>query len=84
MNFAVPNYEDMADAVKGGNQENKFDLYIGKAFHEGEWKIGKVVGMTEASKGLWVWNTDGRAIHLFQFQLLKFNTTTLACQRYVF
>ncbi|GJQ72997.1 hypothetical protein Trydic_g1634 [Trypoxylus dichotomus] len=79
VNFDKPFDSQMRGAVKGGYQENQFSLYIGKAFHQGEWKIGKVVDITQIIKGLWVWNTEGESINLREFHLLKYNTSASGC-----
>lgn len=66
----------MHNAVVGGYQLNvKEHLYIGKAFHEGEWKVGRVVRIDfGADKGLWVWNSAGEQVGIKQFHLLKYKS----------
>ncbi|GJQ72841.1 hypothetical protein Trydic_g1490 [Trypoxylus dichotomus] len=62
VDFRCPNDFDSAylsNIVKGGFQ-SKYNLYIGKAYHMGEWKIGKVVPkVMENVKGLQIWNQRG-------------------------
>lgn len=68
----------MKDAVKGGFEETEnLDLFIGKALHEGEWKIGKVMEKGSTAQGLWVWQSDGGAVNLRQFHLLKYNSSII-------
>ncbi|GJQ73004.1 hypothetical protein Trydic_g1641 [Trypoxylus dichotomus] len=58
VNFNQPNDGQMANVVRGGYQldeGSQFNLYIGKAFHENEWKVGKVVENTHRWKGMWLW-----------------------------
>ncbi|KAK9752082.1 Protein of unknown function (DUF3421) [Popillia japonica] len=67
----------MENAVKGGLQANiNENLFIGKAFHEGECKIGKVIPMPNTYKGLWVWyNADGQPARFDEFYILKDTAT---------
>lgn len=68
----------MKDAVKGGYQFNiDSHLYIGKAFHEGEWKISKVYSIgNHMTKGLCTWDSHGKQTCVLKFHLLKYNYTT--------
>ncbi|GJQ72998.1 hypothetical protein Trydic_g1635 [Trypoxylus dichotomus] len=84
VNFNKPYDGQMKDAVKGGYLEKQFDLFIGKALHEGEWKIGKVADITQTSKGLWLWDAEGKATSLREFYLLKYNTSISGCMNRVF
>lgn len=67
----------MTNAVKGGFQANlNENLFIGKAIHEGECKIGKIIPMPHALKGLWLWyNENGNKDRLDEFYILKYNMT---------
>ncbi|GJQ81767.1 hypothetical protein Trydic_g17526, partial [Trypoxylus dichotomus] len=76
VNFNKPYDCQMKDAVKGGYEENRFTLFIGKVFYLGEWTIGKVVDITESPKGLWLSDPEGNAISLREFYLLKYNTSS--------
>ncbi|KRT84515.1 hypothetical protein AMK59_1901, partial [Oryctes borbonicus] len=61
VNFDNPHDGQMTNVVKGGYQQDGFDLFIGKARYESEWRIGKVVGITYPMRGLWVWNANGNS-----------------------
>ncbi|KAK9747501.1 Reverse transcriptase (RNA-dependent DNA polymerase) [Popillia japonica] len=66
----------MKDAVKGGFQDG-YNLFIGTMNHEGENKIGKVIGVDDhKSKGLYVWDKDGTKVRILAFFMLKYNFTT--------
>lgn len=59
------------DLVIGG-KELFNTLYIGKIFHEGQWKIGKVFPPTSIYKGLRIWNRRNK-VQVFQdFEILKY------------
>lgn len=47
-------------------------LYVGRVFHEGEWKIGRVFPPPCQTKGLVVWYNDGRQYVTSDFQILKY------------
>lgn len=56
-----------------GGLESNSTLYIGKAFYDGEWKIGKVFPTDSEYKGFKTWNnTDGSFRSLDDFQVLKY------------
>lgn len=69
----------MQGAVKGGYQakDPNSDIFIGKIFHENEWKIGKVVPMGVQHQGIWIWNQAGQGVTASPFYLLKYNSTVL-------
>nr|XP_022907591.1 uncharacterized protein LOC111419068 [Onthophagus taurus] len=46
-------------------------VYIGKIFHEGQWKIGKVFGLDVKQPGLKVWWNNGRTYWAKDFQILR-------------
>ncbi|KRT84882.1 hypothetical protein AMK59_2754 [Oryctes borbonicus] len=60
----------LQDYVVGGVEDGS-KLYIGKVFHEGEWKIGKVFPGTSRWKGLRIWYNSGDKYITEDFQLLK-------------
>ncbi|KAK9711951.1 Protein of unknown function (DUF3421) [Popillia japonica] len=64
----------MKNAVVGGYQDG-YNLYVGKAYHEGEWKIGKVVPKHNPYKGLQVWNRCGSCEIISSFDILKCTPT---------
>ncbi|GJQ71935.1 hypothetical protein Trydic_g3044 [Trypoxylus dichotomus] len=64
--------DEMKNVIKGGSQDG-YDLFIGKAFHEGDWKIGKVVPRTNPYKGLQVWNEYDACAIIRNFHILKFS-----------
>ncbi|GJQ86096.1 hypothetical protein Trydic_g15252 [Trypoxylus dichotomus] len=72
INFAYATEDQMRNAVKGGSQSG-YDLFVGKACHEGEWKIGKVLPRTHQYKGLRVWNQCGARVTLLDFHILKYS-----------
>ncbi|XP_022908628.1 uncharacterized protein [Onthophagus taurus] len=53
-----------------GGFEIGYTLYIGKVFHEGEWKIGKVFPPNAKYTGLTVWRDDGNSYPTHDFQIL--------------
>ncbi|XP_022909319.2 uncharacterized protein [Onthophagus taurus] len=55
--------------VEGGYQSN-LRWYIGRAFHQTEWRIGKVdlTGL----KSLLIWNNDGTLQRLYDFEILTY------------
>ncbi|GJQ73005.1 hypothetical protein Trydic_g1642 [Trypoxylus dichotomus] len=74
----------MSYVVAGGYQidgESQFPLYIGKAFHDNEWKIGKVVDIFHRWKGLWVWDRDGITLNLQEFYMMKYNPSLDMCRK---
>lgn len=64
----------MKDAVKGGYQDT-YNLYIGRTYHEEEYKVGKVIPLYHKEKGLRIWDKLDRSIKVLQFDLLKYNST---------
>ncbi|KRT84356.1 hypothetical protein AMK59_1752 [Oryctes borbonicus] len=84
VNFDEPYDNQATNAVRGGHQNNLFILFIGKAFHEGEWKIGKVFDIMHKWKGLWLWDANGKSNNLREFYLLKYNTSINECTNKVF
>lgn len=69
----------MNNAVKEGYQTNiNQPIFIVKIFHEGEWKVGKVISPLHVYKGIWVWTSVGGTNTLMEFQLLKYNYTLIA------
>lgn len=63
----------MTNVIKGGYQDG-YDLFIGKAFHEGQWKIGKVVPKENTfNKGLQIWNQHNMCTVIQDFQILKYS-----------
>ncbi|GJQ68813.1 hypothetical protein Trydic_g19801 [Trypoxylus dichotomus] len=62
--------EKLQDYVIGGVEDGS-TLYIGKVFHEGEWKIGKVFPRSSGWKGLRIWYNGGDKYVTPDFQLLK-------------
>ncbi|KAI4454292.1 hypothetical protein MML48_9g00012273 [Holotrichia oblita] len=64
--------EKLSDYVIGGT-EGGSTLYIGKVFHEGQWKIGKVFPPSSQWKGLRVWYNNGDLYRIEDFQILKYS-----------
>ncbi|GJQ73002.1 hypothetical protein Trydic_g1639 [Trypoxylus dichotomus] len=84
VNFSQPNDGQMANVVRGGYQlddGSQFNLFIGKAFHENEWKVGKVVEITHRWKGIWLWDRNGKSINLQEFYILKYNVPLNGCNK---
>ncbi|GJQ68819.1 hypothetical protein Trydic_g19807 [Trypoxylus dichotomus] len=65
--------QKLKDYVIGGTEDGS-TLYIGKIFHEGEWKIGKVFPPSSRWKGLRVWYNNGDKYVTDDFQILKYTT----------
>ncbi|KAI4464728.1 hypothetical protein MML48_3g00012081 [Holotrichia oblita] len=65
------NAEKLSDMVVGGFEVGN-TLYIGRTFHEGEWKIGKVFPPPYYLHGLTVWYNDGRQYITHDFQILRY------------
>ncbi|KRT82451.1 hypothetical protein AMK59_3280 [Oryctes borbonicus] len=63
--------EKLKDMVVGGFEVN-FTLYIGRVFHEGEWKIGKVFPPPYYLKGLTVWNKNSGQYITHDFEILRY------------
>nr|XP_022909077.1 uncharacterized protein LOC111420334 [Onthophagus taurus] len=57
-----------------GGYEDGSKLYIGKVFHEEEWKIGKVFPITSEWKGLRVWWNSGQTYTPQYFEVLMVAT----------
>ncbi|GJQ73008.1 hypothetical protein Trydic_g1644 [Trypoxylus dichotomus] len=77
VNFSEPVRDQMKNAVRGGYEEGvASELYIGKDVLNKEWKIGKVIEITNSAKGLWVWSQDGTALRQYEFYILKYNSTS--------
>nr|XP_022900692.1 uncharacterized protein LOC111413816 [Onthophagus taurus] len=54
--------------VVAGYQNNNLRWYIGRAFHQNEWRIGKVDIFN--FKSLIIWNNDGTLHRVFKFEIL--------------
>nr|XP_022900694.1 uncharacterized protein LOC111413819 [Onthophagus taurus] len=54
--------------VAAGYQNNSLNWYIGRGFHQNEWRIGKVDIFNV--KSLLIWNNDGTLHRLFNFEIL--------------
>ncbi|KRT82161.1 hypothetical protein AMK59_3962 [Oryctes borbonicus] len=62
---------NLNDLVVGGSEFGA-TLYVGKVFHDGEWKIGKVFAPLHLLQGLRVWD-DKNQRHVAQnFEVLKY------------
>ncbi|KAK9745146.1 Protein of unknown function (DUF3421) [Popillia japonica] len=59
------------DLVRGGIENNNI-LYIGKVFHEGQWKIGKVYPTFHNLRGLRIWTSSGDVHVAHDFQILTY------------
>nr|XP_022899746.1 uncharacterized protein LOC111413119 [Onthophagus taurus] len=57
--------------VRGG-WENGYRLYIGKIFHEGDWKIGKIFPPGSGLQGLRIWYNNGPEYVSLDFQVLLY------------
>lgn len=69
MNDLVGN--ELEDLVVGG-MELDTTLYIGKAYHAGEIKIGKVFPPTHEFKGLRLWTQSNGTYVTETFEVLKY------------
>ncbi|GJQ71938.1 hypothetical protein Trydic_g3047 [Trypoxylus dichotomus] len=58
-------------AIQGGYQDG-YATYIGRALHEGQWKVGKVVPKEIPTSGLQVWDKDGNCAIIPDFEILKY------------
>ncbi|KAK9694132.1 hypothetical protein QE152_g33743 [Popillia japonica] len=68
---------DQSGFYKDDNYD--FNYFIGKLFHEGVWKAGKVIPHEHRNKGFYIWNnTDGKTVKLTQFHMLKYNSSIVA------
>lgn len=72
-------YAAVVGGFRGNLQEEEDEffkpLFIGRVFHENEWKIGKVVRMGSPVKGLWIWNQAGNGERMIYFDILRYNDT---------
>lgn len=57
--------------VRGGIEGGQ-TLYIGKVFHAGQWKIGKVYPSNHQLRGLRIWTASGGLHVAHDFQILKY------------
>nr|XP_022910671.1 uncharacterized protein LOC111421722 [Onthophagus taurus] len=57
------------NCVIGGYEGDRL-LFIGKIFHDGEWKIGKVFPPSNDRNGLRIWTKEGIAFRTQDFQIL--------------
>ncbi|KAI4464727.1 hypothetical protein MML48_3g00012080 [Holotrichia oblita] len=71
VNVKSLNAEKLSDMVVGGFEVNN-TLYIGKIFHEGEWKIGRVFPPPYWLPGLTVWYNNGKQYITHDFQILRY------------
>lgn len=55
-----------------GGFEKGIVTYIGKVFHEGEWKIGKVFPPPHHFHGLHVWRNGGGKTVMREFDILRY------------
>ncbi|GJQ72154.1 hypothetical protein Trydic_g3248 [Trypoxylus dichotomus] len=58
VNIANLNKSHLGKLVRGGIEEGQI-LYIGKIFHEGQWKVGKVFPGFHNLRGLRIWTNSG-------------------------
>ncbi|KRT85010.1 hypothetical protein AMK59_2383 [Oryctes borbonicus] len=66
-------YSYLNNIVKGGFEDG-CNLYIGKAYHKGEWKIGKVYPKEKRGLiGLRLWKDGGERDGVFAFSILKYD-----------
>ncbi|KAI4459974.1 hypothetical protein MML48_6g00016631 [Holotrichia oblita] len=64
----------MRNAILGGFHIHVGKVFIGKANHEGEWKVTKIILMGQTYI-LTAWkNADGSMLHLKQFYILKYHS----------
>ncbi|KAI4459972.1 hypothetical protein MML48_6g00020161 [Holotrichia oblita] len=64
----------MRNAILGGFHNDVGKVFIGKANHEGEWKVTKIILMGQTYI-LTAWkNADGSMLHLKQFYILKYHS----------
>ncbi|GJQ73022.1 hypothetical protein Trydic_g1657 [Trypoxylus dichotomus] len=61
------------NTIVGGFYKNWFKYFIGKIYHEGEWKVGKVLPFNNLHKGLKVWDSEGDIVPISKFYMLKYN-----------
>lgn len=64
----------MENAVVRGCKDG-CNLYIGKSYHDGEWKIGTVFAKEGPHKGLHIQDCFGVSHIIFKFDILKYYTT---------
>ncbi|GJQ73019.1 hypothetical protein Trydic_g1654 [Trypoxylus dichotomus] len=76
VDFTKPAGGQLKNTIIGGFYKNDFNYFIGKIYHDGEWKVGKVIPIESPSKGLIVWNSDGKAVSFSKFHLLKYNSSS--------
>ncbi|GJQ78246.1 hypothetical protein Trydic_g2574 [Trypoxylus dichotomus] len=68
--------ENLDDLVVGGIEAGGY-LYIGKIFHEGEWKICKVFPSSSEYKGLRGWYRNNSYFVANDFQVLKYKANPI-------
>ncbi|KAI4459815.1 hypothetical protein MML48_6g00003759 [Holotrichia oblita] len=73
----------MRNAILGGFHKDAGKVFIGKVNHEGEWKATKILSIEHTYNGLTAWkNSDGSALLLKQFYMLKYHSKTPLSSRY--
>ncbi|XP_071051925.1 uncharacterized protein [Onthophagus taurus] len=69
VNMGELDHEFLHQCIIGGHQADG-KLYIGKIYHENEWKIGKVVPPTSIYNNLYVWWNNGGTYVSQDFEIL--------------
>ncbi|KRT80892.1 hypothetical protein AMK59_5067, partial [Oryctes borbonicus] len=78
VDFSKAHENQMKNAVRGGWQPS-YDLFIGRLFDAGEWRIGRVLSIETGNvNGLYVWDAAGKSKRVLQFEILKYNTTIVS------
>ncbi|KRT82279.1 hypothetical protein AMK59_3576, partial [Oryctes borbonicus] len=79
VDFAQGGVGQMKNAVRGGYHQPNWILYIGRAMHLKNWKVGKVYDIEELDgPGMYVWGPNNTKVVLQKFDLLKYNATGIA------
>ncbi|GJQ73020.1 hypothetical protein Trydic_g1655 [Trypoxylus dichotomus] len=76
VDFTKPADGQLKNTIIGGFYKNDFNYFIGKIYHDGEWKVSKVIPIENRSKGLRAWDSAGKGVSFSKFHLLKYNSTS--------
>ncbi|KAK9720500.1 hypothetical protein QE152_g22069 [Popillia japonica] len=70
---------DTSDNKVAGGIEGGILLFIGRIFHEGVWKISKIIPPSSEFRGFKVWNNlNGTQYNSDDFQILKYKKHAIA------
>nr|XP_022903136.1 uncharacterized protein LOC111415608 [Onthophagus taurus] len=63
----------LEDRLIEGGYQGGIRWYIGRVFHQNEFRAGKVELYAHDYKGLFIWNDDGSSARFLEFEVLSYN-----------